>query len=386
MAAEALYLHVPFCVRRCLYCDFYIVPLGSGPPATRLREFRQLQHHAFLEALDHELSALPPDFQPRTVYLGGGTPTELPLSDLNRLFESLHRRVDFSRVTEFSCEANPGTLDAAMAELLVSHGVNRVSLGVQSFDDATLEMLGRIHNADQARQAVRDLRTAGLQNLSVDLLFGLPRTVPEITEINLRALADLHPEHVSWYSLEFEQGTAFTQMRDQGFLPEPTEEKTAAEYQRLREGLSALGYQQYELFSFTRPGFACAHNQTYWLGGEFHGCGPSAHRHVGGVRSANVRDLALYIRNWKQDEPCAEEAEELEPEAKARERLMTALRMTSGVKAGAFAAASGFSIPALLGPALSVWEKAGWVSWDGTTLALCPSAYLISDSLFREFV
>jgi oxygen-independent coproporphyrinogen-3 oxidase len=137
-------------VRRCLYCDFYILPLGDGPPSKRLRDFRSLKHRGYLAALDRELAALPRDFRPRTVYIGGGTPTELPPDDLRRLIASLKQPLDFTDVIEFTCEANPGTLDPEMAQLLAESGIDRVSLGVQSFDDVQLESLGRIHNAADA--------------------------------------------------------------------------------------------------------------------------------------------------------------------------------------------------------------------------------------------
>lgn len=382
-----LYLHVPFCVKRCLYCDFYVLPLGDGPPSKRLREFRNLKHHRFLQALDHELVSLPSDFQPRTVYIGGGTPTELSPAALRKLFESIHRHIDLSRVTEFSCEANPGTLDTEMAELLAAQGVDRVSLGVQSFLDPVLESLGRIHNRADAIQGVQLLRAAGIRNLSIDLLFGLPRTGPRDIRENLDCIRELDPEHVSWYSLEFEPGTSFTDMRDRGFLTEPDEEAVAEEYAQIREGLQDQKYHQYELFSFTRPGFACAHNLTYWQGGGYHGCGPSAHSHLNGARWSNIPDLTAYVlHHCDQQGDCVSEPETLSSIQRARETLMISLRQTGGVCESDFICQSGYCFQELLGPSLKVWQNAGWVDLTSGQLKLLPPAYLISDSLFREFV
>lgn len=383
----SLYIHIPFCVRRCLYCDFYVLPLGDGPPARRLREFRSLKHRRFLQAVDAELAGLPDDFQPRTIYIGGGTPTEMGVEELGKCFDSLKRHIDFSQVTEFCCEANPGTLDAEMAALLVAQGVNRVSLGVQSFSDPMLQALGRIHNAEDAGAAVRLLRQAGVRNLSLDLLFALPDTRPGDLELNLDAIQKLQPEHVSWYSLEFEQGTAFTDMRDQGFLQEPDEQQTADEYHRIRAGLNARGFSQYELFSFSKPGYECQHNINYWQGGDYYGVGPSAHSHMAGKRWSNLPDLTAYIhRHCDGIGTCISEAETLPPDAKARERLMTHLRLIDGVNAAAFQQQTGFTIGQLLGPSLQVWQDANWVSFENDILKLDPDAYLISDSLFREFV
>ncbi len=383
MPPSALYVHVPFCVRRCLYCDFYVVPLGSGPPARRLRDFRSLRHRGFLTALEKELAALPTGFRPTTLYIGGGTPTELPPADLRDLFGMIRRHVDVSAVQEFGCEANPGTMDAEMAELLAEAGVNRVSLGVQSFVDARLESLGRIHNAAEARQAVADLRGAGLRNLSLDLLFALPAAAPGEIDANLAALAELSPSHVSWYSLEFEPGTAFTEMRDQGFLRSPDEETAAGEYAAIREGLAALGYTQYELFSFSRPGAECLHNLNYWIGGHYHGCGPSAHSHVDGARWANLPDLAAYNRDPLSARGAVER---LPPEAKARERLMTELRLTAGIDEAAFARETGYAPAALMGDTLERWLRIGWLERTDGRLRLRPEAYLVSDALFREVV
>lgn len=376
-----LYIHVPFCVRRCLYCDFYVIPLGDGPPSKRLREFRTLRHRGFLHALDRELARLPRPFQPETVYIGGGTPTELAPKDLQRLFDALHRHIDLSRVRETTCEANPGTLDPEMADLLLRNRVDRVSLGVQSFRDSTLETLGRIHNRDDAYRAVKDLRAAGLRHLALDLLFAVPDTSPADVDANLQALDDLNPEHVSWYALEFEPDTAFTRLRDRGYLREPDQEQAAEEYEHIRQGLQRRNYLQYELFSFCRPGHECLHNLNYWNGGGFHGCGPSAHRHVDGTRAANPPDIDHYLREGAPTPP-----EQLPPDAKARERLMTALRLTRGVDVDEFARATGFHPHDLMGPHRQRWIASGRLEEHRGLLRLRPEAYLVSDALFREFI
>jgi len=376
-----LYVHVPFCIRKCLYCNFYVIPLGEGPLPRRLRDFRSLKHQGYLRALEQELQDLPQDFRPETVYIGGGTPTELPLEDLSRLFTMIRDHVDLSRLTELSCEANPGTLDQEMADMMVENGVTRMSLGVQSFHDGTLELLGRIHNAQEAWNAFTLLRKAGVQNLSLDLLFGLP-TLCETVSCNLEAIDTLRPDHVSWYSLEYEEGTAFTDLRNRGDLVDPPEETTEREYAEIRRGLHHLGFHQYELFSFTQPGHECLHNLNYWKGGEYHACGPSAHRHVNGTRSANPSDLQAYLRDSAQQG----NIEHLDPEQKARERLLTQLRVTQGVHIETFLQDTGYSIHTLLGEAYATWKRVGWMEERGGYVRLLPDAYLISDAIFRELI
>lgn len=383
----SLYLHIPFCVRRCLYCDFYVLPLGKGPISQRLQDFRSLKHRAFIKAMTEELRALPKEYRPRTVYIGGGTPTELPPNDLRHLLHVLDTEVDLSRLEEFTCEVNPGTLDREMAEILVAGGIDRVSLGVQSFDDPTLESLGRIHNQAEARQAFEDLRAVGMNNISLDLLFAVPNAGMDEIETNLAAIADLRPDHVSWYSLEFEPGTAFTEMRDQGFLQEADPDFTAQAYQRIRSGLRKLGYRQYELFSFTRPGYECKHNLNYWRGGPYFGCGPSAHSHQFGIRWSNPADLTTWTQSWLHSTPPPAERDILPPEGKARERLMTELRLTQGISEEEFTAATGFSPRRLIPPELlDAWVAQGWMQCRNGRIRLDPSAYLISDSLFRELL
>lgn len=382
---SALYLHVPFCVRRCLYCDFYVVPLGTGPLPRRLRDFRHLHHRAFLKALEAECRALPADFRPKTLYIGGGTPTEMPADDLRRLLQILEDHINLSHVREFTIEANPGTLDEAITDVIRNSAIDRVSLGVQSFDNPTLERLGRIHDADEAFQAVHLLRQADIRNISIDLLFAIPGADDAVIATNLAALNELNPEHVSWYSLEFEPGTAFTEMRDKGFLTEPDDQQAHREYRHIRRGLREAGFQQYELFSFTRAR-PCQHNINYWQGGEFLGVGPSAHSHQQATRWANPADLTQWTQSWLKNIPPPTQPETLSPLAKARERLMTQLRLTQGIHIATFTEQTHHNPLDLIPPATrQQWAEQNLLLQSPTHLRLHPSAYLISDSLFREF-
>ena len=373
-----LYVHIPFCVRKCIYCDFY-----SRPTAT-LRDGSA--QSGFLEALEIELHQLPRPFQPETVFIGGGTPTELDSADLARLLELLHRHVDLSRVTEWSCESNPGTLTREKADLLKSAGVNRMSLGVQSFDPQTLAFLGRIHSSEEAEQGVHLLRDAGFANLNLDLMYGVPGSSPEVVQRDLERLLHLAPEHAACYCLIFENGTPLARLRARGKVKEVDDETELAHYQLVRSILSAGGYQHYEISNFANPGFACRHNQLYWSGGEYLGVGPSAHSHWQGERYGNVRDLAAYQLRLRSGQSPRAFSECLEPEAKARETLVMALRQTAGLTWAEFHQITGFDLRALCGDTLDTLARDGLLEVTPERVKLTESGLFVSDGVFAELI
>lgn len=350
-----LYIHIPFCERKCSYCAFYSV---SGSRS---------QRESFCRALKKEMEALPSDFNPETVFLGGGTPTVLDESLLKDLLDALTR----FKPLEFSVEANPGTVDLGKLKLLLGRGVNRLSLGVQSFDPRNLEILGRIHSAEQAERAFRSARSAGFENISLDLIFGVPgQTLDQVAEDVDRAVA-LGPEHISIYNLMFEEGTPLTARN----LPRLDEELERAMYDCIRSRLKEAGLVHYEISNFSRPGFECRHNRLYWSGGEYIGCGPAAHSHWHGVRWANCADLADYCQNG----PRREFSETLDSVAKARETLVMQLRLLEGA-----------AVPT------DLWEqeqetfrgleRAGLLKIDGRHVRLSEDALFVSDSVFAELV
>lgn len=383
---HGLYVHIPFCVRKCLYCDFYSLPTAVGPPARRVAMADQPPQPAFLAALDRELAGLPPDFRPDTIFLGGGTPTELARADLAALLELLRRRVDLSGVTEWTCESNPGTLTEEKVALLLEAGVNRFSLGVQSFDTGTLEFLGRIHSAGEARAGFRLLRRMGVANINLDLIYGVPGASIDVVRRDLDALLELGPDHAACYCLIFEDGTPLTELRNKGFVKEVDDDTELEQYTLVRETLAAGGYRHYEISNFARPGFECRHNLLYWSGGAYLGVGPSAHSHWAGARWGNVRDLDVYIRRLAAGESPRAFTERLEPEAKARETLVMALRRLDGVSADEFRAATGFAYRALCGDTLAWMQREGLVEDDGARLRLTERGLFVSDAVFAELV
>ncbi len=379
---SGLYVHVPFCRRRCAYCDFYARPLGAPPGAVGAEAVRR-----YLAALDLELARLaPPGFAPATVYIGGGTPTALPARALDRLLALVRTRIEPARVAEWTCEINPGTLDAAGAARLRAAGVNRAALGVQSFDPDRLRRLGRIHGPAEIPRAFADLRAAGFENVAADLIYGVPgQTVADLAA-DLEALLALRPDHVSIYALELADGTPLAEACRAGTLAPPDDDATADQYAHARAALLRAGYRHDELSSFSLPGQACRHNRRYWDGGDYLGIGPAAHSRLGSVRRGNPPDLAAWAAALECGDPPWAFEERLDPEAAAREALVLALRRIEGVDAAAFRRRTGFA-PEALRPAETARLFAdGRLVRTPRGFRLADEALFVSDAVFRELI
>ncbi len=350
-----LYIHIPFCERKCSYCAFYSFP----------KPWKNVD--GFFRSLGKELACLPPDFFPETVFIGGGTPTALDLTAMEALLSMLEKFTPL----EFSCEANPGTVDRRKLELLMKSGVNRLSIGVQSFDSKCLETLGRIHAAEEAEAAFLMARETGFKNIGLDLMFGVPGQTIQMLESDLdRALA-LIPEHISIYNLMYEEGTPLI-ARNLEKLDEGLEREM---YDLIRRTLVAAGFIHYEISNFAKPGFECRHNLLYWSGGEYIGLGPAAHSHWRGTRWANVSDLENYCVNGSR----REFEETLDSEAKERETLVMGLRRLEGVEVS----------DSLWGSAKENFlalEKEGLLVIDGRRVRLSEEALFVSDAVFAELV
>lgn len=380
-----LYLHIPFCVRKCVYCDFYSVETGTGPIGQRLRNPLP-GHEEFLDALETELRGLPPSFRPTTLFIGGGTPTELSDSDLARLFSMLHQYVDLSAVREWTCEVNPGTLTIEKGHCLKHSGVNRVSLGAQSFDPENLAFLGRIHAGNDIPLAYELSRRAGFDHINVDLIYGIPGSNLEKTANDIQTVVRLDPEHVSCYALTFEEGTPLMEMKRSGHVSEADDEAVMDHYRLICRILSDAGYVRYEISNFSRPGRQCRHNLLYWSGGEYIGCGPSAHSHWKGRRYANVRQLSAYLSRIEERGQAQDFAEELPPEAKARETLVMWLRRTDGVPADEFRATTGFDYRDIAGESIDELIAEGLLALDHARLRLTESGIWVSNRIFAELI
>jgi len=381
-----LYIHIPFCVRKCLYCDFYSLPTGRGPVPKRLAELSMEHQPGFLDALDLELSQVPVDFAPETIFFGGGTPTELSDQDFSRLFDIIKDRINLSRVDEWTCESNPGTLTEAKIDIMLAGGVNRVSMGVQSLTPSVLDFIGRIHSPEEAIDGYRLLREKGVTNINLDFMYGIPGQTPVMIEADLKQAAALGPEHIACYCLIFEDGTPLTELRNKGYLKEVDDDLELDQYRLVREILTDVGYQQYEISNYAKPGYESRHNKLYWSAGEYIGCGPSAHSHWQGRRYGNIRNLDEYIRRMLAGESVLQFEEKLTPEAHAREALVMYLRLMEGVSRQEFQQTTGFDYQALCGEQINWLTEIGMVNAANDQLKLTPQGVFVSDAVFAELI
>jgi oxygen-independent coproporphyrinogen-3 oxidase len=370
-----LYIHVPFCVARCSYCDFYsTVDDGCGGV------------ERYLKALKTELGRLPSDFAPDTVFIGGGTPTALSAEQYASMLESVRRRINLSRVIEFTSEANPGTLTPEKLMAMKAGGVDRVSIGVQSFNAEALQLLGRIHSAEQAVESFQALRAAGFENVNIDLIQSIPGMTPEEVLDDARRVVELKPEHISCYNLIYEPGSPITCARDAGDILSPGDDEEADNYYAVKDLLEAAGYEHYEISNFSKPGRRCLHNVLYWQGGSYLGCGPSAHSHWNGKRFGNIADLSSWCGRMEQGVRPFDEVEILPPEDKARETLVMWLRMLDGVDEEAFENVTGFLLSELCGEAFRSLAEEDLLKILNGRWALSRRALFVCNSVFAELV
>jgi oxygen-independent coproporphyrinogen III oxidase len=318
-----IYVHIPFCARICPYCAFYKDLLDRS------------QTSRFCEALLRELVGRDRRARrllPSTIYFGGGTPTALNVAQLELLLRGFHERLDLSRLIEWTIEANPGSVSARKAAVLKRFGVNRISLGVQSWDDQLLKVLGREHNARQAAESFRILRDAGFTNINLDLMFGLPGQTADQWRETLEKTIVLEPAHISAYCLTYEEDTEFYLRQAQGEFRQ--DEDTDAEFFEMTMAtLEHAGYEHYEISNYARPGFESVHNRAYWFGKDYLGIGPSAVSTIAMQRWQNICDYRAYIDRVLSGKSPRESSEELTYEMKRTERIALALRTREGIPA-----------------------------------------------------
>src|SRR5215467_10087146 len=290
--ARHIYVHIPFCARICPYCAFYKDLLDRS------------QTSRFCEALLRELAGhdnRARRLAPSTIYFGGGTPTALNIAQLELLLRGFHKKFDLSRLIEWTIEANPGSVSARKSAVLKKFGINRISLGVQSWDDELLKLLGREHNARQAEESFSILRDAGFTNINVDLMFGLPGQTTEQWFSTLKKTIALQPEHISTYCLTYEEDTEFFLRQARGeFRADPDVE--AELFEMTMSILQPAGFEHYEISNYAQPGFESVHNRAYWRGEDYLGLGPSAVSTCSFRRWQNVSDYRVYADRVLQGE------------------------------------------------------------------------------------
>ncbi len=372
------YVHVPFCRHRCGYCDFTLI---AG---------REDLVPAYLNGLARELRFHPDDpatgtTRLSTLFFGGGTPTHPAVEDLNRLLGLVRERFDLTSDAEVSVEANPLDLTDEKLLVLKDHGVNRISLGVQSFSDQHLKTLERDHSAADLRTLIPRVRES-IPNLSIDLIFGVPgQTLKEWRE-SLRCAIDLGATHISTYGLTFEQGTAFETRRRRGQLDRIPEELERDMYSLAMDALGEAGFVHYEISNFARPGFECRHNLAYWCGNEYFAYGPGAARHLHRRRETNIRSVLGWLARLERGLTPVADVDELTPETRARELVFIGLRRTAGIDLAEFQERTGYRLEQLAGPAITKHIGQGWLELDGHQLRLTQEGLFVADRVVADFL
>lgn len=383
--AVSLYIHVPFCRRLCPYCDFFSVALS---------ERTRLAAHRFPENLLRELSLLL-EAHPgargcdlATVYFGGGTPSALPPRALQTILEGLGR-LDFQIApeAEITIEANPETVTPARLRNWRTAGINRVSLGAQSFDDSLLRRIGRGHTAGDVRRCIRAIRRAGIANLSLDLMFALPGQEQRAWMASIEEALAHRPEHISFYGLTLHEGTPFARLAARGRLSLPDEEVQARMYIEARQRLLDAGYDHYEISNFALPGFRARHNERYWLGGEWLALGPAAHGFFDGLRWENPASLDVWGRAVRAGRLPRSTPHAPTPEERWTEGLLLGLRRLDGLDVDALTRCSGRDLRQSRRAPLDRLQQAGLLEWKTThRLALTERGLLVADAVIAELV
>ncbi len=371
---RAAYVHVPFCVHRCGYCDFTLVA-GRDDLIT-----------SYLDALQQELDQLAGGpHEVDTLFLGGGTPSHLPPESLKRLFTMLRDVFPLAEGGEYSLEANPSGLTVEKIAVMRDAGINRISLGVQSFDSQVLKTLERDHSTDDITTAV-DLAKSITPNVGIDLIFGVPSQTLEVWNEALTAAIALDPAHISTYGLTFEKGTTFWSRREAGALVAADDELERSMYQSAIERLSAAGWEHYETSNFAREGFECRHNMTYWRAQPYFGVGPGAASYLEGVRRTNIRSVTSWLRRARSGEPVVAEEDSLDPLTRAREAVMLGLRMTAGIDVEEFRRQYGHDPLTLGGDPCRRFLDADWLEVFDGRLRLTREGRYMADTVMLEFL
>jgi oxygen-independent coproporphyrinogen-3 oxidase len=370
---RAAYIHVPFCAHHCGYCDF-AVAVGQDE-----------RIDAYLDALEIELSHLQEPHRVHTLFFGGGTPTYLGHRPLERLLRLVQRWLPLADDHEFSAEANPSFLDKEKIDLLHGFGVNRLSLGVQSFQPRLLQILERDHRPDDVPRVLEFIRPR-ISNFSVDLIFGVPGQTLDQWQHDLEHALALGPVHIATYGLTYEKGTRLWKQRERGQVQSLDEEAEYQLYMRAMTALEAAGFEQYEISNFARPGFRCRHNQVYWANHAYFGFGVGAARYIDGVRELNTRSTPTYIQRLQAGESPTFQSECLPPRERAVETIAVQLRRADGIRRGEFHTQTGFELDALVGPKIHDLVRQELLRDSGNAVVLTRKGKCLADAVVQELM
>lgn len=371
----SLYIHVPFCATRCVYCDFF------SNTDTRYKE-------PYLRAIEKEMELRGEyidDDTLETIYLGGGTPSRLSGNDLERIFNAISRRFSITEGAEITLEANPDDIRPDYLSALRNLPINRISMGIQSFRPEDLRLLNRRHDREQAIRAVELCQAHGFTNLSIDLIYGLPGQTPEAWEENLRQAIRLGTPHLSAYHLTYEEGTALYKRLQAGQVEPVDEEVSVTLFHILTERMAEAGFQHYEISNFARPGFHARHNSAYWIGKPYLGLGPSAHSYNRTSREWNVASLPLYLRGVESGQP-ATERETLDLSTRYNDFIITGLRTMWGISLDKLRTEFGEALLAYCQKQARPYIQRGLLRQENDRLALSQAGILLSDGIMSELM
>jgi oxygen-independent coproporphyrinogen-3 oxidase len=370
---RSVYIHVPFCRHRCGYCNFSVVA------------DRDYLIQRFLRGIETEIQSLDRRYEIDTLFLGGGTPSHLPPADFARLFEIVRSRFDLAIDAEVTAECNPSDVSQDRVALFQQSGVNRVSLGVQSFNEAKLKRLERDHTPAIVTDAVEMIRKR-IDNVSMDLIFAAPMETLGDWRVDLEAAMDLNPSHLSTYELTFEKGTRFWNRLNQGELRQSNEDLRARMYEHTLDRTAEAGLDQYEVSSFAGRGNRCRHNLAYWNGEPYFAFGPGASRFVDGIRETNHQSTMYYLKQMELGRSPVADCERLDPQHAAAERLAIGLRQNDGVDKQLFFDAVGVSVDEMLGEFRTTMLENGLAIDDGAVLRLTRRGMMMCDRVSVEIL
>ena len=362
-----LYVHIPFCPKVCPYCSFY----KEASDRNKTQAFLD----SILLDLERRLRDVP-GCRLETIFFGGGTPSALSVKQLDFLLSGLHQRLDLSGLREWTLEMNPATVSLEKAQMLREFGVNRISMGVQSWDPEILHRLGRVHSAEQAERSFHILREAGFTNLNLDLIFGVPGQSTETWQRTLQKTVSLAPEHISAYCLTFEEDTEFFRRFQRGDLTQDTEQD-ASFYELTMANLASAGYSQYEISNYARPGCECLHNLAYWLGRNYLGLGPSAFSTIGERRWQNTPDTSRYIEQLRSSIEPINFEEHVSDRMRKAEGIAFGLRTAIGVSESEMTRWTS---------ELEALRHEGYIQEENARIRLTAKGRMVADSIAELFV
>ncbi len=371
---SGIYLHIPFCNTKCIYCDFYSITDHS-------------RKNELIDSLIKEIknkSALLMDKHFDTIFFGGGTPSLLSYDDFSRIFDTLYSELNISQTSEITIEANPGTLNNKKLQELKRLPVNRISFGVQSFVEMELKFLTRIHSSKQAVESIKNAQQAGFDNINLDLIFALPNQTIESWEYSLEKAVDLGTQHISAYSLIYEEGTVLFDLFKDNKVAKAEEETERKIYDFTMSYLNDKNFRQYEISNYAKEGFECLHNLKYWTRNEYIGFGPSAASFIDNCRWVNTRDIAEYIKRINSNENTADFTENIDRQTSIYEYIFLGLR-SKGIDLNDFKSRYESDFAGEYKDTVALLLKNGFASINNSVFRLTPKGYAVCDEILASY-